>query len=231
MKRLDADVKPPPIVLKDVYDLRFDEADRAAKDAIWKELGRFFQRYIPADARVIDIACDAGYFIRNVRAKERWASDIRDVAALLPPDVRFVHASGLELAGAARTGYFDLAFLSNYLEHLSSNEAVLEQLRVAHSVLRPGGRILILQPNIRLVGGRYWDFIDHQTALTEKSLAEAARMAGFRTKEVITRFLPYTTKSRLPRHPLLVRAYLALPPLWWLFGRQTLYLGEKTAAR
>jgi len=153
------------------------------------------------------------------------------VAALLPADVRFVHASGLELAGAAPNGYFDLAFMSNYLEHLSSNEAVLEQLRVAHAVLRPGGRILILQPNIRLVGGRYWDFIDHQTALTEKSLAEAARMTGFTTKAVITRFLPYTTKSRLPQHQLLVRAYLALPPLWWLFGRQTLYLGEKTAAR
>jgi len=226
-KRLAIAHKLPPIVLKEIYDLRFDEKDRAAKDAIWRELGRFFQRYIKPDARVIDIACDAGYFIRNIKARERWATDIRSVEDQLPKDVRFVHASGLELANVLTHDYFDLAFFSNYLEHLPSTEAVLEQLRVAHTLLKPGGQVLILQPNIRLVGGAYWDFIDHQTALTEKSLAEAAQMAGFRTKQIIARFLPYTTKSRLPQGPAFVRAYLAFPPAWRLFGKQTLYVGEK----
>lgn len=223
--------EPPPIVLKEVYELRFDERDRQTKDAIWRELGRFFQRYIAADARVIDIACDAGYFIRNIQARERWATDIRNVEATLPRDVRFVRASGLELDQVVPNDYFDLAFFSNYLEHLPSTEAVLEQLRVAFALLKPGGRVLILQPNIRLVGGAYWDFIDHQTALTEKSLAEAAHMAGFRTKQVIARFLPYTTKSRFPQAPAFVRAYLSFPPAWLLLGKQTLYLGEKPAAR
>lgn len=222
---------PPQIVLKEVYDLRFTEADTAAKDAIWRVLGRFLQRYVPADGRVVDIACDQGYFIRHIQAGERWATDIRDVASALPADIRFVRASGLELADVMPNGYFDLAFFSNYLEHLPSTEAVLEQLRVAYTLLRPGGRVLILQPNIRLIGGSYWDFIDHQTALTEKSLAEAAMMAGFRTSRVITRFLPYTTKSRLPQHPWLVRAYLALPAVWWWLGKQTLYLGEKPLAK
>lgn len=221
--------KLPPIVLKEVYDLRFNAADTAAKHAIWRELGRFLQRYITPEARVVDIACDAGYFIRNVKAAERWATDVRDVESALPADVRFVHASALDLADIMPNDYFDLAFFSNYLEHLSSTEAVLQQLRVAFELLKPGGRVLILQPNIRLVGGSYWDFIDHQTALTEKSLAEAATMAGFRTEEIIARFLPYTTKSRLPQHRLLVRAYLSFRPAWWWLGKQTLYLGEKPA--
>ena len=217
----------PPIILKEVYDLRFNDSDVQAKNAIWIEVGRYLQRYVPRGGRVVDIACDLGYFIRNVRASERWATDIRDVGSALPRDVHFVRASGLDLAGALPNDYFDLAFLSNYLEHLSSTEAVLQQLRVAFALLKPGGRILILQPNIRLTGGRYWDFIDHQTALTERSLAEAAMMAGFRTKQVVARFLPYTTKSRMPQHPMLVRAYLAFPPVWLLLGKQTLYLGEK----
>ena len=217
----------PPIVLKQVYEQRFNEADEAAKEAIWQELGKFFQRFIEPDARVVDIACDLGYFIRNIKAADRWATDIRDVHGALPKDVHFVHASGLDLADVMPNNHFDLAFFSNYLEHLPTTESVLEQLRVTFSLLKPGGRVLILQPNIRLIGGAYWDFIDHQTALTEKSLAEAAVMAGFRTKDVITRFIPYTTKSRLPQHPLLVRAYLAFPPAWWLMGKQTLYLGEK----
>jgi SAM-dependent methyltransferase len=219
--------KLPSIVLKDVYEQRFDEADQAAKDAIWRELGAHLQRYVVPGAKVVDIACDLGYFIRNIDADERWATDIRDVGDTLPKDVHFVHASGLDLARNLPNDYFDLAFFSNYLEHLASTEAVLQQLRVTFTLLKPGGRVLILQPNIRLIGGSYWDFIDHQTALTEKSLSEAATMAGFRTKRIITRFMPYTTKSRLPQHPLLVRAYLAFRPAWWLLGKQTLYLGEK----
>jgi SAM-dependent methyltransferase len=217
----------PPIVLKEVYEQRFNETDHATKEAIWRELGRYFQRFIVPNARVVDIACDLGYFIRNVKAADRWATDIRDMKDALPEDVHFVRANGLELDDVMPNDHFDLAFFSNYLEHLPSNEAVLQQLRVTFALLKPGGRVLILQPNIRLIGGSYWDFIDHQTALTEKSLAEAATMAGFHTKQMITRFMPYTTKSRLPQHPLLVRAYLSFPPLWWLMGKQTLYVGEK----
>ena len=227
--REDVAEEPPVIVLKEVYEQRFNAADQASKDAIWRELGAFLQRYIEPGAKVVDIACDLGYFIRNVKGAERWATDIRDVGEALPKDVRFVQASGLDLARDLPNDYFDLAFFSNYLEHLASTETVLQQLRVTFALLKPGGRVLILQPNIRLIGGAYWDFIDHQTALTEKSLAEAATMAGFRTKQVITRFMPYTTKSRFPQHPLLVRAYLAFPPAWWLIGKQTLYLGEKPA--
>jgi SAM-dependent methyltransferase len=220
----------PPIVLKEIYEHRFDEADREGKEAIWRERGPFLQRYIDPAGRVVDIACDLGYFIRNINAADRWATDIRDVGGSLPQDVHFVRASGLDLADVMPNDHFDLAFFSNYLEHLPSTEAVLQQLRVTFSLLKPGGRVLILQPNIRLIGGSYWDFIDHQTALTEKSLAEAATMAGFKTKKVIARFLPYTTKSRIPQHPLLVRAYLSFPPAWLLLGKQTLYLGEKPAA-
>src|SRR5467141_1126530 len=149
----DSGHKPPPIVLKEVYEHRFDEADQAHKETIWQELGRYLQRYIEPGARVVDIACDLGYFIRNISAGERWATDIRAVGAPLPPDVRFIRASGLDLAEVLPNDSFDLAFFSNYLEHLPSAEAVLEQLRVTHSILRPGGSVVILQPNIRLIGG------------------------------------------------------------------------------
>lgn len=221
------DTKAQNINLKQVYELRFGAEDHATKELIWKELGRYLQRYVRRDGRVVDVACDLGYFIRNVAAAERWATDIRDMASELPADVRFVRASGLDLASVMPNEYFDAVFFSNYLEHLASAEAVLEQIRVAFALLRSGGRLVILQPNIRLIGGAYWDFIDHQTALTDKSLAEAATMAGFAAEKVVVRFMPYTTKSRLPKHPLLVRAYLGFPPAWWLLGKQTLYVGRK----
>ena len=216
-------------LLPDIYDARFPEREVSAKDAVWREIVRYLQRYVDAEAPVLDIACDRGHFIRWVKAKERWATDIRDVAASLPPDVRFVQASGLDLVSVAPHAHFGTVFMSNYLEHLDSGDAVIDQLRVAAGLARPGGRVMILQPNIRLVGSSYWDFIDHKVALTERSLLEAAELAGLRTTTLVTRFLPYSTKGRLPSHPALVRAYLACPPAWRILGKQTLYVGERSA--
>ena len=213
-----------------VYDTRFDAASRERKLAMWAEIVAYLQRYVVRDAPVLDIACDEGYFIRHVSANERWASDIRDLSGSLPSDVRFVQADGLKLAAAVPVGHFGTAFMSNYLEHLKSPDEVVEQLRVAYDLLRPGGRLIVLQPNIRLTGPAYWDFIDHKVALTERSLVEAAGLAGFGTVALRTRFLPYTTKGRLPMSRRLVRLYLAFPPAWWLLGRQTLYVGERAAS-
>jgi len=84
-----------------------------------------------------------------------------------------------------------------------------------------------MQPNIRLTGGTYWDFLDHKTPLTEKSIIEAARMADLDIDEVIVRFLPYTTKSRFPQSPWLVRGYLWFRPAWLLLGRQTLLVARR----
>jgi len=214
-------------LLEDVYAQRFSDADAAAKNAIWREITAFLQRYVPEDGAVLDIACDRGDFIRNISASEKWATDLRDVSSHLPQEVRFVQANGLELDRHLPHDHFDVAFMSNYLEHLANGEAVVEQLRVARTLLKAGGRVVVLQPNVRLVGGAYWDFIDHSVMLTERSLVEAGELAGLRTVELIVRFLPYTTKSRLPQSPRLVRAYLGFRPAWRLLGKQTLYVGGK----
>ncbi|HZM72318.1 MAG TPA: methyltransferase domain-containing protein [Candidatus Polarisedimenticolia bacterium] len=213
--------------LDHIYRARFDDRRRAQKAAIWRVLARYLQRYIATDKPALDVACDSGDFIRNVEASERWATDVRDVSAGLPPDVRFVQADGLELASHLPAGHFGTVLISNYLEHLPNGEAVIEQLRVVRALLAVDGQVVIVQPNIRLVGGRYWDFVDHHVALTERSLEEAANAAGLRTTKLVTRFLPYTTSSRVPRHPLLVRLYLAIPLAWWLLGKQTLYVGRR----
>lgn len=230
-----SDLQPPvrrtavdPNGQTSVYDLRFGERERSAKEAVWHEICRFLQRrYIHESSKVLDIATDVGYFIRNITASERWASDLRDTSASMPDDVRFIQCDGLSLADAAPNDYFDVVFMSNYLEHLDSAESVIEQLRVALQLLRRGGRVVILQPNIKLVGHAYWDFIDHRVPLTAQSLIEAASFAGFHTYEVVERFLPYSVKGRLPTHPKLVRAYFAFRPAWWVLGKQTLYVGER----
>ncbi|MDQ6847704.1 MAG: class I SAM-dependent methyltransferase [Candidatus Dormibacteraeota bacterium] len=212
-----------------LYEGRFSDEDAAAKDAVWAEICRYLQRYVLPGAPVLDVATDRGHFIRNIKAEERWATDLRDVREHLGPEIRFVQVTGVEMSGALPHSHFGTVFMSNYLEHLADSDMVVKQLAEAFKVCRPGGRVVIVQPNIRLVGGAYWDFLDHRTALTEKSLIEAAGLAGFVHPQVVTRFLPFTTKSRLPRAPVLVRWYLRFPAAWRLLGKQTLYVGQRPA--
>ena len=212
-----------------IYGQRFGDAEARRKDQLWREVAGYLQRWVPADGLVLDVACDLGYFIRNIAAGERWATDVRDVSASLGPDVHFVQVDGLNLSSAVPHESFDVAFVSNYLEHLANPDAVIAQLREIRSVLKPDGRLIVLQPNIRYVGAAYWDFIDHRVALTERSLVEAAHAAGFEVETLIPRFLPYTTKSRLPQSPWLVRAYLRVPLAWRLMGKQTLLVARPAA--
>jgi SAM-dependent methyltransferase len=214
-----------------IYDQRFGDAATRAKDQLWVEIAGYLQRWVPRQARVLDVACDLGYFIRHVRAGERWATDVRDVAASLGPDVHFVQSDGLSLSKAVPAGYFDVVFVSNYLEHLAGPDAVIAQLREIRAVTKDDGRLIVLQPNIRYVGAAYWDFIDHRVALTEHSLVEAAKTAGFEVEHLVPRFLPYTTKSRLPQSAWLVRAYLRVPPAWRLMGKQTLLVARAAAVK
>lgn len=213
--------------LERIYANRFDDADAARKERIWVEIARHLQRYVDPHGAVLDLACDRGHFIKAIDAREKWATDARDVSASLGADVRFVQGDGLALAGLLPHEHFDVIFMSNYLEHLPSGDAVVEQFRVARELLRGGGRVVVLQPNIKLVGNRYWDFVDHKVALTEASLLEAADLAGLTHERTVRRFLPYTTKSRFPQSPALVRAYLAFPPLWRLLGKQTLFIARR----
>jgi hypothetical protein len=212
--------------LDGLYRSRFSDHERRAKHALWRVIGEYLQRWVDPAQPVLDIATDEGYFIGNVRGAERWASDVRDVASALSPDVRFVQASGLDLAEHLPSQYFGTVFMSNYLEHLADRNQVVEQLRVARGLLREGGRMVVLQPNIRYAGAAYWDFIDHHVALTERSLVEAGERAGFRTVHLIPRFLPYTTKGRLPASARLARMYLRMPFAWRWLGGQTLYVAE-----
>jgi hypothetical protein len=69
----------------------------------------------------------------------------------------------------------------------------MDLLMRVKELLRPEGKLIVLQPNFRLLGAAYFDFIDHKTILTDKSLEEALTVAGFTITRKIIRFLPYTT--------------------------------------
>jgi hypothetical protein len=209
--------------LDDVYASRFNDMEHEAKVQAWRAVVDYLERWIDPSQPVLDIGCDRGYFINQVNAVERWGLDLRDVGKDMP-GVRFVQSDGREPNLPRR--HFGTIFLSNFLEHLPSRDAVVTQLALARDLITPDGRLIVLQPNIRYVGAAYWDFIDHHVALTEHSLVEAGGLAGFRTEVLVPRFLPYTTKSNWPVNAALTRWYLRIPIAWRLIGKQTLWIAR-----
>src|SRR5262249_43275364 len=161
-----------------IYSKRFSETDRAAKAKLWRTLhDAFFRRYIPVGGVVLDLG--AGYcdFINQVRARRRLAIDLNpDTVHAAAPGVEVLSIPLDRLGEAIAPNSVDLAFASNVFEHMRGPDALLVVLRTLRSVLKPGGRLMIMQPNIRIVGGAFWDFVDHTCPLTEKGMAEALRI-------------------------------------------------------
>jgi SAM-dependent methyltransferase len=214
--------------LEKLYEVRFPERELRARDRIWQVLcNDFFSQYVRPTDTVVDLACGYGEFINNIRAAQRIALDVNPGARRhLHEDVTFFNQSCEHLQCLADESV-DVVFESNLFEHFPTKDVLTQVVRGVRTKLRPGGRLIMMQPNIRYVGGAYWDFYDHFIPLTHLSCAELLHNCEFTIERMIPRFLPYTTKSALPQHPALVALYLRLPLVWRVLGKQFLIVAVK----
>lgn len=209
-----------------IYAHRFTSEDKEAMRAVWRVLvDAWFQRWIPSGAAVLDVGAGLCLFINQIEAARRVALDANPaVADHCDSGVQFV--LGASLDALPPNERFDVIFLSNFLEHLPDAEAVLTFLAQARKRLTSTGRLMILQPNFALVGAKYFDFIDHKVILTDRSLIEALELSGYRIAYFKRRFLPYTSKSALPKAPWMVALYLRFPPAQFLLAGQSFVVAE-----
>ena len=216
--------------LAKLYRFRFSESDRPQKMLIWKTLcEHFFQQLIGGDKVVADLACGYGEFINNIKAKKKYAIDLNpDASKFLDPEIKFCLAPANAI-GPIDDNIVDVVFTSNFLEHLKTKEECDAVLTEVLRILKPGGRFVIMGPNIRYLAATYWDFYDHYLPLSHLSLEEGLVQAGYEVETIIPRFLPYTTRSAFPQHPLLIAFYLKLPFVWRILGRQFLVVARKPA--
>lgn len=211
-----------------LYRVRFSDKERQKKDLVWKVLCEdYFQQYISPTAKVLEIACGYGEFITHISAGKKIAIDLNpDSKNFLAEDIEF-HLSSASNLSMLKDASMDVCFSSNFFEHLPNKEVMDAVLSEALRVLKPGGIYIAMQPNIRYEPGRYWDYYDHVLPLTHLSCNEAFTTAGFKVIKLIDRFIPFSTDSKLPQHPLLVKAYLRFRPLWKLLGGQFVIVGKK----
>ncbi len=208
-----------------LYEYRFRGVDQASKQAVWNEIGSYVYGLLGDPDRILDPCAGRCEFLNAIDCKERWSVDQVDNSGFRDPGIRAVTSDIFD--ADLPEGHFDGVFVSNFLEHLLSQEDVARFLSKMLTCMESGGRIAVVGPNFKYVSRDYFDCADHTLALTHVAVAEHLYAAGFTVDEVVPRFLPFSFRGLLPPSPRLTRYYLGMRPAWRLLGKQFLLVASK----
>jgi SAM-dependent methyltransferase len=216
--------------LTPLYANRFPKDLHERRRQIWRTLyDEWLNRYVAPGARVLEIAPGYCEFINCVGSDhERVGVDLNaDSARFAEPGITIHQVPAEKMGDVLPADHFDVVFTSNFFEHCRTRDALIEVLRATRQVLRPGGKLLVLGPNLKHCQSTYFDYFDHHLPLTDQSMAEALTMTGFVVDEQIAQTLPFTMRGKLPTAPWLVSLYLKLPLAWKVFGAQFFIVARK----
>jgi predicted SAM-dependent methyltransferase len=194
--------------MSNYYGSRYTFDNGRAK--VWKAITEYLQRFVdPHSATVVDLG--AGYcdFINHIKAKHKYAVDINeDSRKYCGAGVNFLSEPINALVTFADHSV-DVVFASNLLEHL--NDAELDSATTEFKrILKPGGRVVLVQPNYRYAYKEYFDDYTHKKVFSHISLNDYFNSRGYETESIEPRFLPFSLKSRLPKSYFLTKLYLYL---------------------
>jgi ubiquinone/menaquinone biosynthesis C-methylase UbiE len=210
-----------------IYKYRFKGVDQAKKIFTWNLISEFIYKKLGNPQRILDPASGMCEFINSVPSQERWAIDLNEAFIDKYADKGVKKVIGNNLEVELPENYFDAVFVSNFLEHLHSQEEVADFLTKMNKAIKPGGYIAVMGPNFKYTTRHYFDFADHTVILSEIGLAEHLYGAGFDELKVTPRFLPLSFRGKLPVNKFIVQTYLNIPLLWRFVGKQFLVIGKK----
>ncbi|MBO1767812.1 class I SAM-dependent methyltransferase [Allobranchiibius sp. GilTou38] len=185
-------------------------APNPARSDIWRHLGAYLQRWIAPSSDVLELGAGWCDFSNAITAKRVVAMDLDDtVERNAARQVQAVVGDCTDLS-RFEDASFDVVFASNLLEHLerAATNALVDGVQ---RILRPGGRLILMQPNFRLAPRRYFDDYTHVAIFTDQSLSDYLTSRGMQVEVVKPRFMPLTMKSSGARLSFLVPWYLASP--------------------
>lgn len=183
----------------------------ARRDAVWREICSFLQkRHIPPESRILDLGAGYCHFINNILGKEKHALDISDIILEYARQNVITHVQSCTTLDGFGDDLLDVVFASNIFEHLGRDE-LSKALCEVRRVLRPDGRLIVIQPNFKYCHRAYFDDYTHMQIFTHIGLCDLLMSSGFTIRGVKPRFLPFSAKSKWPKSPVLVKLYLHSP--------------------
>jgi SAM-dependent methyltransferase len=146
---------------------------------------------VPSRGRLLEIGCACGFLLLAARARgfavagvemSQWAADYARRHYGL--DVKTGRLEDLGLPA----DYYDVVVMADTIEHLSDPRRTLGEVR---RVLAPGGRLLLLTPDIgsataRLAGRRWWGLLDdHYFYFARPTLRRLLESEGFAVERIV----------------------------------------------
>ncbi len=145
---------------------------------------------VPRGGRLLDVGCACGFLLVAARDRgfevhgieaSKWASEYARREYGL--DVQTGQLDDIE----GSTQRYDVAVLADVIEHFTDPRAAVRRLQ---QMLAPGGRLLILTPDIgsvvaRVAGARWWGLLDdHYFYFSRATLARLLESEGFAVERV-----------------------------------------------
>ena len=82
------------------------------RDAIWKPIVEYLQRFIPENAKILELGAGYCSFINQVKALEKHALDKSDIIKKYAHENVKTYVSDVSNLRLFHTGYFDVVFSS-----------------------------------------------------------------------------------------------------------------------
>jgi 2-polyprenyl-3-methyl-5-hydroxy-6-metoxy-1,4-benzoquinol methylase len=196
--------------------------------------------HMPADrqARILVISCGPGYLVKMLRdcgynAVLGIDSDPAKVEVARRHQLPCETARAFEFL-ESRQGQYDVIIPEQELNHLTLDETV-DFLRLCRQSLRPGGTVVVYAMNGAnpIVGSENLSHnIDHFYNVTEYSLEQILKLAGFQQVRVFALKLYVFWKNPLNYVGLAVTATLEaiFRVLFMMYGKKVKVLSKKVAA-
>jgi len=177
---------------------------------VWRALCRYLAPWVDPQSGLLDLGAGYGDFSRFSAASEKWALDMNpDLTGYWEETVHPLIQSALDPLPIA-SATVGTVFASNFFEHFTTDDGACILLEMRR-LLKPGGRLIVVQPNFRLEPRRYFDDYTHRTIYTDEGFRGLLGASGFRIVHCEPRFTPFTMKSRWPKAEWMVDLYLRLP--------------------
>jgi SAM-dependent methyltransferase len=168
----------------------------------WLEARRLVSwcRELPNDARILDVGCGDGFHLELLKEHGRSTWHLEGVDMSLAAVSR-ARAKGLNVQQgevetlAGSSGKYDLVLLIQTIEHV---EEPVETLAAIRSVLRPGGKVVIVTDNTesldsKLFLGRHWGgyhFPRHWNLFNRHAMRQLAGKLAFDVDSIVTQVSP-----------------------------------------
>jgi SAM-dependent methyltransferase len=191
---------------------------------VWREIVRYVQARSPAVETLIELGPGYCDFVNQFQAGKKIAFDLNpEMLHYAESDVE-LRIEGCTTLPGVPCESVDMIFASNFLEHLAG-EDVDELLERVAAVLKPGGRLVLIQPNYRLCAKNYFDDPTHLTIFDDSNIGEWLAKSGLRVVDLVAGLLPFSMNGRLPKSGILTRLYLMSP--WKPLAAQMYIVAEK----